>query len=251
MEFKSLLKEKRKARGVTQQELADAIYVSRSAVAKWESGLGIPGSDSYEALLNYFGLTREELPLNEVKETLAVEKTQRVRLIAWISFWIITVSVISYTLWLMYAIEHGYGFTPDMAAGDIWADDKRITRPEYVFYYNTTEGAITVIMDFAVVEKKAIGYQRLYPTLSADGREVVDESGEKIGDLLSFKGKEKYYHLFRSTLTMYHDKSGVYLNFLPEVIIKEERHEVLHHSFFETSFPVTEFYCEGRRFLVK
>ena len=36
MEFKDQLKNYRTARGISQQALADAIFVSRSAVAKWE-----------------------------------------------------------------------------------------------------------------------------------------------------------------------------------------------------------------------
>lgn len=40
MELCEKLKELRKKRGVSQQELADAIFASRSAVAKWESGNG-------------------------------------------------------------------------------------------------------------------------------------------------------------------------------------------------------------------
>lgn len=50
MEFKDKLRTLRTERGLSQQELADAIYVSRSAVAKWENGLGLPGRASMEAL---------------------------------------------------------------------------------------------------------------------------------------------------------------------------------------------------------
>ena len=65
MEFKDRLKKLRKEKAISQQELANAIYVSRSAVAKWENGLGIPNQASYEALLSYFNITATQLPLNE------------------------------------------------------------------------------------------------------------------------------------------------------------------------------------------
>ena len=53
MEFKEKLKKLRAQRGISQQALADAIFVSRSALANWENGLGLPSDASYEALTSY------------------------------------------------------------------------------------------------------------------------------------------------------------------------------------------------------
>ena len=41
--FKDKLKELRQSKNITQATLADKIYVSRSAVAKWEQVGGLPG----------------------------------------------------------------------------------------------------------------------------------------------------------------------------------------------------------------
>lgn len=61
MEFKDRLKELRKQRDITQETLGRAIHVSRSAIAKWEAGLGIPSEDSIEALCAYFEVERMSL----------------------------------------------------------------------------------------------------------------------------------------------------------------------------------------------
>lgn len=61
MEFNIKLQELRKSRSLTQEELAAALYVSRTAVSKWESGRGLPGIDSLRAIAAYFGITIDEL----------------------------------------------------------------------------------------------------------------------------------------------------------------------------------------------
>ena len=61
MEFCEKLQELRKSRGLTQEELAEALYVSRTAVSKWESGRGYPSIDSLKEISNYFSVTIDEL----------------------------------------------------------------------------------------------------------------------------------------------------------------------------------------------
>ena len=61
MEFNVKLQELRKSRGLTQEELAEAIYVSRTAVSKWESGRGYPNIDSLRELSRFFSVTIDEL----------------------------------------------------------------------------------------------------------------------------------------------------------------------------------------------
>ena len=61
MEFNEKLQELRKNKGLTQEELAEALYVSRTAVSKWESGRGYPSIDSLKAIAKYFSVTIDEL----------------------------------------------------------------------------------------------------------------------------------------------------------------------------------------------
>ncbi|MEE1038490.1 MAG: helix-turn-helix transcriptional regulator [Eubacterium sp.] len=61
MEFHEKLQELRKARGLTQEELAEALFVSRTAVSKWESGRGYPNIDSLKSLAEFFSVTVDEM----------------------------------------------------------------------------------------------------------------------------------------------------------------------------------------------
>ena len=61
MEFHEKLQELRKRKGLTQEELAAYLYVSRAAVSKWESGRGDPNIDSLKAIAKFFGVTVDEL----------------------------------------------------------------------------------------------------------------------------------------------------------------------------------------------
>ena len=61
MDFSTKLKELRGEKGISQAKLAADIHISRSAVAKWENGLGLPNDESLKLLADYFGITIDEL----------------------------------------------------------------------------------------------------------------------------------------------------------------------------------------------
>ena len=61
MEFGEKLQELRKEKGLTQEELAKSLYVSRTAISKWESGRGYPNIDSLKEIANFFGVTIDDL----------------------------------------------------------------------------------------------------------------------------------------------------------------------------------------------
>ena len=99
MSFGAELKRLRKERNVSQQELADNIYVSRSAIAKWENGLGLPSEDNITKLMEYFKVPRENFfPKIEEEEVVKTNKDSRkktiiMRLVA-LSIFVIFVTVI-------------------------------------------------------------------------------------------------------------------------------------------------------------
>ena len=61
MEFHEKLQQLRKSRGLTQEELAEALYVSRTAISKWESGRGYPSIDSLKEISHYFSVSIDDL----------------------------------------------------------------------------------------------------------------------------------------------------------------------------------------------
>lgn len=77
MEFKDKLKKIRLENDYTQAELAEKIYVSRSAVAKWENGLGLPSDASLEELCKVFNISKDELLSKEIENKL-VDKNVKI-----------------------------------------------------------------------------------------------------------------------------------------------------------------------------
>lgn len=73
MEFNEKLQQLRKQKDLTQEELAEALFVSRTAVSKWESGRGYPNIDSLKAIAKFFGVTVDELISSEQVLTIAQE----------------------------------------------------------------------------------------------------------------------------------------------------------------------------------
>ena len=77
MEFNEKLQDLRKKNKITQQQLADAIYVSRTAISKWESGRGFPNIDSLKSIASYFGVTVDELLSTEEAIKIADESRKQ------------------------------------------------------------------------------------------------------------------------------------------------------------------------------
>ena len=71
MEFHEKLQVLRKQKGLTQEELAEALFVSRTAISKWESGRGYPNIDSLKAIATFFSVTIDELLSSEEVLTIA------------------------------------------------------------------------------------------------------------------------------------------------------------------------------------
>ena len=77
MTFSEKLKKLRTDHALTQEELAERIFVTRTAVSKWESGRGYPNIDSLKAIASAFGVTIDELLSGDELLTIAEEDTRR------------------------------------------------------------------------------------------------------------------------------------------------------------------------------
>ena len=75
MEFNEKLQELRKSRSLTQEELAEALFVSRTAISKWESGRGYPSIDSLKVISHYFSVTIDDLICSE--EMISVAENEK------------------------------------------------------------------------------------------------------------------------------------------------------------------------------
>lgn len=65
MEFGDRLKQLRMSRGLSQEQLAEKISVSRQAITKWETNRGLPDVENMVSLAEIFGITLDELVLAE------------------------------------------------------------------------------------------------------------------------------------------------------------------------------------------
>lgn len=74
MEFHDKLRELRKRKGLTQEEVAQRLFVSRTAVSKWESGRGYPAIESLKSIAKIYSVTVDDLLSGEELLTIAQEQ---------------------------------------------------------------------------------------------------------------------------------------------------------------------------------
>lgn len=83
MEFNEKLQELRRQKKLTQEELAEILFVSRTAISKWESGRGYPNIESLKAIAEFFSVSVDEMlsghELMSVAEKDSLRKIQHMR----------------------------------------------------------------------------------------------------------------------------------------------------------------------------
>ncbi len=73
MNNENKLSKLRQQHGLTQQELAEKLNVSRQAISRWESGVVVPSTDNLKYLSQIYGVTvdyllKDDVPLPEKRE---------------------------------------------------------------------------------------------------------------------------------------------------------------------------------------
>lgn len=93
MNFSEKIKKIRKDNNLTQDELAEKLYVTRTAISKWETGKGYPSIESFKMISDLFGISIDDLISDEDVESqriLEKKKSQR--------FYYIAVGFLAFTL---------------------------------------------------------------------------------------------------------------------------------------------------------
>jgi len=73
MEFNNKLYDLRKKKGLSQEELASRLNVSRQTVSKWEVGESAPDMENLVALSELFGVSLDELVLDKAPADVPAE----------------------------------------------------------------------------------------------------------------------------------------------------------------------------------
>ena len=77
MEFSEKLQKLRTQRNLTQEQLANQLFASRTAISKWETGRGTPNLDSLQAIAKLFGVSLDELLSTEEVVVMAKNENKR------------------------------------------------------------------------------------------------------------------------------------------------------------------------------
>lgn len=187
MEFKDRLKELRLRRGLSQTQLAQAIFVSRSAVAKWENGLGYPSEDSLQALIDFFCVPQDHFSTRE-PEIVIVEKNKR---ISRLSACLISISCMVGALFLsiLILLLIGYRFTSASAVDPYYHQYPTIRTEGYDFYFNdsTAPHGVEVVKKFG---------PWLFKNIEHPIQNMLTPDGKIIGSVSILPDRDRYHYLF-------------------------------------------------------
>lgn len=104
MEFNEKLQQLRKQRNYTQEQLAEKLYVSRTAISKWESGKGYPNIESLKSISKLFLVSIDDLLSGEELISLAAsENRSNISKIYSLIFGVLDIMTLSFLFLPLYA----------------------------------------------------------------------------------------------------------------------------------------------------
>lgn len=108
MEFHEKLQQLRKQHNFTQEQLAEQLFVSRTAVSKWESGRGYPNLESLKCLSKLFGISIDELLSNdELLELAESDKRANIGRVIGVVFGVLDVIVLAFLFLPLFGQQEG------------------------------------------------------------------------------------------------------------------------------------------------
>lgn len=108
MEFSEKLQQLRKLNNLTQEQLAEQLFVSRTAVSKWESGKGYPNIDSLKSVSKLFSVSIDDLLSGDELITLAEsENRSNIKKVFSLIYGIVDLMAISFILLPFYGHPEG------------------------------------------------------------------------------------------------------------------------------------------------
>ena len=116
MEFNEKLQQLRTGKNLTQEQLAEQLYVSRTAISKWESGKGYPNIESLKCISKFFSVTIDELLSGEELITLAeTENRSNLKKIYSFIYGILDMMAVTFILFPLYAnLVDGYIYSVNL-----------------------------------------------------------------------------------------------------------------------------------------
>ena len=227
MEFKEKLKSLRTERNITQLELAKAIYVSRSAVAKWENGRGLPNDDSKKALALYFGVAEnyfEPDKQEQIDVEKRIKKERRDNILA---------SILCVVLVLMFIVPllryFGFYFNSRDA---VWnADYPVVHTRDYDFYFNAPDNDDGTMYCMTPLAVKKYGF--LYRQIEHADHVIRLQTADQVvyGYLLEYEGAKENYYFYISEFESEPGKT-THLYLADEITVNGKVIEMYRKSFF-------------------
>jgi len=117
MKFHENLQRLRKNAGLSQEDVAQKLYVSRQSVSKWENGGAEPGIANLKALARLYHVTVDELLDNCTEEAQDETDDGYEGKLAWFAY--LAIRVVMVMTLLVTCVEYGYGFKDHWYA---WVD---------------------------------------------------------------------------------------------------------------------------------
>lgn len=151
--FEDRLKDLRKKKGVTQAQVAESIYVSRSLIAKFETGAAYPNRETLEKLALYFDVPVSDLIVQDETTLIAVETKDISKRIRFISLVFILALAAIYSIIVFIPMLKGNRYVYPIPPGQDYPNREYFFASIFsgTFEHGNPIGLISFFLSFALV----------------------------------------------------------------------------------------------------